>query len=529
MNLNYTLILILSLCTFEISYGQITYVDEGSSTVYTLNTGDSLFISKGTFTGKIKDQSVGAKITVAPNATFNPSSVSAYHIAYQIYGSAVFPGNVSVLQGFSLENFGTTTFNGNFIANSSVLLINNPHGIIDFHGTVTINSASTLINDGDIILGGTFRINGSNGSYTNRGNLLMGGDLILNNTNGQFQNEGYLYAKGNITSNVNLTITNTCRMVSGKNFTIHSGTVYNSGLLWASNEQNASVFTNNSGTIISLNQGVIKSVKFTNGGTFKGNGFLYLTGLTTANGVIGENGSTTDTLKVYTVNRSNQNKIFDNEWGTLYPNVIYASFAPPDTLTSSSYPCYENSLQILPFEWMDFSLLLNGNNPVLNWSVKQAEGVRFNVQRSITGKDFRSVSEQLKEQANYRFEDKTIDINQTAIVYYRVKASLPDGKESYTEMKMMRLHQAENQGSMRVSPNPFNSSMQIGYRATTEGTIVIKIFNLHGQLQYHSQRKVHKGANTISVTEAAGWKTGIYVIGVNGENGSYSTTKVIKL
>lgn len=528
MNRNYTLIFILWLCTFSAAYGQTVYIDNGSSNTYTLVTGDSLYISGGTFTGKIIDQSQGAKITVAASAGFKPSSVNAYHSVYQIYGTAFFSANISGAQGFGLDNHGTITFNGNLIINNSVLIFNDTTGIINIRGTLTINKASTLINEGEIIIGSTVRINGNSGSYTNHGNLLMGSDFIINNTDGQFQNEGYLYAKGNITSNVAATITNTCRMVSGKNFIIHSGTVYNSGLLWSSDEQNASVFTNNSGTIISLDQGIIKSEKFTNNGTLKGNGFLYLTGQTTANGTIGEDGNTTDTLKVYTVNRNNPNKIFDNEWGTLHPNVIYAPFAAPDTLTSSNYPCYEKRLQILPFEWKDFSLMVIGNNPLISWSAQRTDGVRFEVQRSNTGKDFSFVSSQLKQQVAYKFEDRTIDLNQTAIVYYRVKASLPDGKESYTEVKMLRLPKTVSLKPIRISPNPFSSSMQIDYQSPAAETIAIKVVNLQGQVQYYHRRKVEKGNNPMFIAESAAWGNGIYLVSIYGENGLSASTKVIK-
>lgn len=529
MSRNYTLILALSFCTFSASYAQTVYINDGSSTNYTLNTGDSLYIRQGTFTGKITAQSKGAKITVAAGATFKPSSINTYHSIYRIYGTAFFPGGISTQDGFALENQGTATINGNFAANSRATIVNNNPGVMEIKGGATFNNTNdTLINYGDIVIQNNLNINGSSSLFTNRGNLLINGSFVLNNTNGQIRNEGYWYAKGGITSNVNITITNTCRLVSGKAITIHSGVIYNSGLLWASNEQNASAITNNNGTIINLDQGVIKAVKFTNGSTLKGNGFLYLTGQTTARGTIGQSGNTSDTLRVYTVNRSNVNQIFDVQQGTIYPNVIYFPFPAPDTLTSSSYPCYENSLKILPVEWENFSAKLSANTPVVQWSVQQSSGARFEVQRSFDGADFIAAAHFQNEQTTYEFADRAVNMNRSPVVYYRVKASLPNGNESYSEVKMLRLDQTAKPNPIAVSPNPFNSCLSVGYEAISGGTVAIKVFNLRGQLQYHHQIKVNKGSNRMMISESSNWKSGIYMIAIYTESGLSASSKVVK-
>src|SRR5690606_7183953 len=279
------------------------------------------------------------------------------------------------------------------------------------------------------------------------------------------------------------TITNTCRMVSGRTITVNSGTIYNSGLLWASNEHNSSAFTNNNGTVISLDQGIIKAVKFTNNGTIKGNGFMYLTGKTTGGGTIGVNEYTTDTLKVYTVNRSSTSRIFDEQWGSVYSNTIYFPFNAPDTTTAAGYPCYVASAPIiLPLVWNDFSVSLGNQVPVLTWSAESDHGTLFEVQRSYNGKEFIPlVKMPRKDDAVYQYYDRELSSNQPATAFYRIKIIEPGGVEKYSDVKAISL------GSVVVndfaaSPNPFTSQLTISYRSPRKEKISIAFFNLQGQL-----------------------------------------------
>ena len=531
MNLSCTLILFSSFFLFTSSYAQTVYVDNGSAATYTLKTGDSLYVSNGTFTGKINDDGQGGKVTIAAGATFKPSSIKGFRSKYRIYGTAILPP-FQAESGFGLENYGVTTLSGNTTINSGVQVwLNDKHASLYIKGLLQFNSSSagsTFTNYGDVTVENGFTAYAAV-SVINRSNFLISKAFALGT--GQFQNEGYLYVKDGITLNNNATIINTCRMVSGKEITVNGGTIYNSGLLWASNEQNASAITNNNGTIVSLDRGIIKAVKLTNNGTIKGNGFMYLTGKTVnnGNGTVGVSGYTTDTLKVYTVNRSKTTQIFDDQWGTVHGNVVYAPFAAPDTLTVSIYPCYlESSMIILPFEWKDFTVKLSGSStPVLNWSAQYDKGTLFEVQRSYNGQNFTAVAGmRQQESAAYQYADEALPSALPHVIYYRVKANTPAGKESYSEIKMVRFEVSLSH--VTASPNPFTSRVNISYNASQKGTVAVKAFNLQGQLQLIKQVNVNKGSNTITIPEAAGWGSGIYIIGVSAENAPAASIKVIK-
>ncbi|HTN05252.1 T9SS type A sorting domain-containing protein [Agriterribacter sp.] len=529
MNRNFTHVFIAFFLSFPFSlaYTQTTYIDNGSSSTYTLKTGDSLYISQGTFTGKINDEAQGGKVTIAAAATFKPSSVKGYRSKYMVYGTAILP-SLQTEAGFGLENYGVITINGNTQMNSGAQTwVNAKHASIYIKGFFQISATgSTFTNYGELVVEKDFNSYAA-ASVINRSNFLIGKSIELGT--GQFQNEGYLYAGDNITINSNATVTNTCRMVSGKEITVNSSTIYNSGLLWASSEKKASELTNNSGTIISLGQGTIKAVKFTNYGTIKGNGFMYLTGKTIGGGTIGVNGYTTDTLKVYTVNRSKTTQVFDDQWGTVYPNVIYAPFAAPDTVSASVYPCYqESSLIILPVEWKDFSVKLSGNTPVLNWLAQYDKGTLFEVQRSYNGKDFTAAARmEQQEHASYRYADDAVSANTPLLVYYRIKAIEPGGRENYSEIKMIRFN-ATVLNHLAASPNPFTSQVNIRYYASQKGIATIKVFNLGRQLQFVKSINVNKGNNDIAIGETSGWGKGIYIMAVRAEDGSVISAKLIK-
>lgn len=530
MNRSFTLVLFASFFLFTSSYAQTVYVDNGSSATYTLKTGDSLYVSTGTFTGKIKDDGQGGKITIAAGATFKPSSVNNFRGKYQVHGVAILPA-FQTQAGFALENYGVITINGSAqLGGGAQTWVNNKQASLTIKGSLDLYasaSGSIFTNYGEVV------IEAGVSAYTtfsiiNRSNFLVGKSVEIG-TKGQIQNEGYFYVKDNIIINNSGTVTNTCRMVSGKEITFNSSSIlYNSGLLWASNEQKASAITNNNSTIIIQDQGVIKSVKFTNYGTLKGNGFLYLTGKTVTSGIVGVSGYTTDTLKVYTVNRSKTTQIFDDQWGTVNANVMYAPFAAPDTLTASIYPCYqESSMIILPFEWNDFSVKRSGNMAVLNWLAQYDKGTLFEVQRSYNGKDFTAVAGmQQQESTTYQYADEILSSAPSPVIYYRVKANTPGGKESYSEIKMVRFDAALSH--VTASPNPFTSQVNISYNALQKGTIAIRALNLQGHLQLIKQVNVNKGSNTITIPEAAGWGSGVYIIGISVENAPVTSIKVIK-
>ncbi|MFT3746684.1 MAG: T9SS type A sorting domain-containing protein [Agriterribacter sp.] len=535
----------------EMVLSQTTYVDNGTSNTYTLQTGDSLYIKQGTFTGTINNWSTGGKITIANGAVFKPANVNGYKSRYTVYGTMII-ASLQTADGFSLNNYGTVTVNGGTQLNGSAqTLINNAAAVINFNGSVDINAgSSSLINYSNVSVSSGLNINSdginlinysemavgsdlnlySNSSVSNKKNLTVGGNF--NSSKGQINNQGKFQSQKTITFGGSIVVTNTCRIIGTTGITINNNaaTIYNSGLLLSAN---GSSFTN-SGSIISLGNGVIKSGAFTNYNTIKGKGYVYITGKSTLGGgaSVGADATTADTLKIYTVNRTKNTQIFDDQWGAVYANAIYSVFAAPDTTGFSAYACASEytALLVLPVSWDSFSVMLSNNTPVISWSANFDEGTIFIVQRSENGADFSSIADVAGKQGTHTFSitDNTLLSGQGSVIYYRVCAIEPSGIQKYTVIKSVKFERSTNSAVISASPNPFSSQFNIFYTSQQRQTIIIKVFNLNGHVQYIKQVTVNTGNNVIIVGETTKWANGMYIVQLVAGNEVAASVKVIK-
>jgi hypothetical protein len=279
---------------------------------------------------------------------------------------------------------------------------------------------------------------------------------------------------------------------------------------------------------------VIKTGSFTNYGKITGNGFMYITGKSTLGGgaSVGQNGTTTDILKIYTVNRSNTSQVFDDQWGTVYANAKYAVIAAPDTVGASNYSCSVQYVQsvILPVIWDDFTVAVSAGVPVVNWSVHFDAGTTFLVQRSFNGRDFSTVANipANVSQTSYRFDDNTIGSDVSGTMYYRICATEPDGQLKYSEIRTITLNSTVSRATLRGLPNPFAGNFTLEYQSAQKGTVTIRVFDSNGQVKLVKQFAVSSGRNTMLICGTNGWKSGIYMVQVLAENGGVVTGKIMK-
>lgn len=527
MNRIFTLaILISGLTLASTTQSQTIYIDNGSSNTYTLQNGDSLYIAQGTFTGTINDWNNGGKVTIASGATFRPANVGNYRSRYTNYGTVIV-NSLNTENGFTLRNYGTVTVNGGSQINGSNGEITNyAGGNINIQGGFALNNPNTLTNSGTITVGGEFNV-WSASNVINRREIRVTGNF--NSGSSQFTNQGLLSSNGSIT--IGSSFTNTCRTVARNGITINNGTVYNSGLLWAAGNSSTSSFTN-SGTVINTGNAVIKTVAFTSWNSVRGNGYLYILGTSTMSGSVGTSGTTTDRLRIYTVNRTNPNQIFDNQWGTVNPSAAYATFAAPDTVSSSNYPCSPEYAQqvILPVIWNSISASLVSDVPVINWSASFDEGTKFEVERSENGIDFSKITTVASQQNinNYKYSDLGLSANHASVVYYRINAVELDGTHKYSDVKAVRFSSSNAATSVQTWPNPFSTQLNISYKATQKTQLTISIYNVDGKLQVVKTAPVNSGNNSIVISEASKLAKGVYIVRVSSSNGDSNSSKIIK-
>jgi len=543
-----TVSLILTVCAFAVSKISFatTYVYDGINPLpnpLALNSGDSLFIATGTYTGNISSFPSGAKITVSDMAIFQPSNFpntngNSARGTMWVYGTFTYNTTFVSNTGFTLHNYGIVTI-GNTTMRGNNQTWNNYYGAtINFTSSVVMNgdfgNNNILNNYGTVNSSASFQMN-SGSAFNNYKNFNVTGDFLANG--GMLMNVGKLEVVGKIDLNSGVsTITNYCRMIASGGIDISNGNMINYSYLWARNDLGLGTIRVSSGSL--TNVSIWSSTPMIHGrdlihtgGTITGKGYLYFYGSTTktGGGITGAPGITSDTLKMNDISRGSTTQFYDAQTPTVYPNAIYDVWGVPDSTRVYNVACsIEIVLEVpLAINWNSFIVDLTDNIPVLNWSAEFGSGVVFEIQRSYDGRNFSAIKELPYEtgQSEYEYKDRMVN-TQAPIVYYRIKATEISGIEKYTQTRTVKF--SNKPGSIYTAPNPFTNNFVINYKAAEKETITIRMFNVSGQQMLVKNVTVNNGNNNINITEAAQLAKGIYVIQVSKGYNMISSGKIIK-
>ena len=543
-----TVSLILTVCAFAVSKISFatTYVYDGINPLpnpLALNSGDSLFVATGTYTGNISSFPSGAKITVSDMAIFQPSNFpntngNSARGTMWVYGTFTYNTTFVSNTGFTLNNYGVVTI-GNTTMRGNNQTWNNYYGAtINFTSSVVMNgdfgNNNILNNYGTVNAGASFQMN-SGSAFNNYKNFNVTGDFLANG--GMLMNVGKLEVVGKIDLNSGVsTITNYCRMIASGGIDISNGNMINYSYLWARNDLGLGTIRVSSGSL--TNVSIWSSTPMIHGrdlihtgGTITGKGYLYFYGSTTKSGggITGAPGVTSDTLKMNDISRGSTTQFYDAQTPTVYPNAIYDVWGVPDSTRVYNVACsIEIILEVpLAINWNSFIVDLTDNIPVLNWSAEFGSGVVFEIQRSYDGRNFSAIKVLPYEtgQSEYEYKDRMVN-TQAPIVYYRIKATEISGIEKYTQTRTVKF--SNKPGSIYTAPNPFTNNFVINYKAAEKETITIRMFNVSGQQMLVKNVTVNNGNNNINITEAAQLAKGIYVIQVSKGYHMISSGKIIK-
>ncbi|MEP3628915.1 MAG: DUF4347 domain-containing protein, partial [Hyphomicrobiales bacterium] len=244
------------------------FVNTGGSANFSLNSGESLLIESGTFTGNINSLSAGATIVVAEGATFNPGNINNWSGELIVLGDATL-GNTNLNDGAAIQNEGTLTFNSSPNLNGGVTFINHTEGEVDFLNGFSLNSAGIeLTNNGTIDIEGNFQ--GNAGTLTNNGIFDVSQSITLNNAVAAVNNSVFV-AENGLTNN-------------GSTFE-NNGNIVLTGA--------SSSLVNNSGTFTNGPDARVSGANFTNNSTVAGGGEFVFSGQTVNQGTFGgTNGET---------------------------------------------------------------------------------------------------------------------------------------------------------------------------------------------------------------------------------------------
>lgn len=544
MKTSSTLLLIFFTCIIA-TVNATNYTNNGNTQPYALNSGDTLKIVSGIYAGNINSFQNGAVITVSSGATFKPNNFNIPQGKIINYGTCEF-NSLGTYSNFKFDNYNLLVVKNDLTLNDGTTQTWNNHyaATIKVTGSFAMNNA-VFTNYATMSIGINFAMYAATSNYINRGMLTINGDIsitngILDNENrivvddlnawgGQVINEGEIMPKGDMTFSNGTTYTNRCLLVTGEGFTNY-GTFTNNGLLWVGRTGTTNDHFYNSGTFTNAAGATVRTVRFTNYNTLTGAGNYYITGESYTSGTVGRSGSTTDTITVYDVTRSNASRIFDTQWGTVHPNVVYRVFQQPDTNKVNYAGCssfYRSSLaNPLPIVWESFDARLQNGKPLLTWSANYEADSRFDVQRSFDNVNYVKVNTQIATTGSqYTHTDNSLE--KATVVYYRVKATSRTGAVTYTETKNIRLGN-DSKAELSVYPNPANNQATIQFTTQRNELVTIDVNHITGQSITSYTVKANSGINTFSIPNVSGLQKGVYLITLKNETDNISTCRFVK-
>ena len=301
-----------------------TYTDNGSSNSYSLNSGESLKINTGTYTGAINNFAANSSICVEAGASFIPSALNNSAGLLTNYGITKLQ-TFAYNQATSLDNYGLWYFMGGLNLNGSITIRNRANATMSIINNFQLSNGSTLENQGLFLA--KQDLNTSSGtSLSNEYRLEIEGNF---NPSGSFSNYGRVYSKKFINTNAGALVNNYCTLVATDGFNNNAMLMSNWGTILMTDASGApsGLWQNN----LDFFNGVdakIAGKDFTNNAAFSGSGALIFSGETRNQGSF--IGDATNPINFYD-ETSTVGLLFDNY--TVTPiNTFRSLFARPTEL-----------------------------------------------------------------------------------------------------------------------------------------------------------------------------------------------------
>ena len=184
----------------------------------------------------------------------------------------------------------------------------------------------------------------------------------------------------------------------------------------------------------------------------------------------------------------------------------------------------------LPVTLISFTGKIINNNAVLLWTTAtEINNDRYEIERSLNGKDFLKVGE-VKGKGNsnqfsqYFFKDAEISNIPEKNIYYRLKQIDYSGDFEYSKIIVVSpVH--EKASRALVSPNPFTNELQLVLPKTEYGETTIQIINLFGVLVMNITQSLENDEPINLDTQHL--PSGMYIMTIN-QNGAVTNYKIIK-
>ena len=170
----------------------------------------------------------------------------------------------------------------------------------------------------------------------------------------------------------------------------------------------------------------------------------------------------------------------------------------------------------LPVTLVSFTAMLQQDDHVkLNWSTSmEINCSKYIIERSKDGKIFNQISTVAGSGTTsiMHFYSSLDDVSSvsSSIVYYRLKQLDIDGKGNYSKVIAVKVKKGNTE--MSISPNPFNSYLNINMEWNSNELITAKVINTQGMEVISKKIEMTKGLNYITISELSKLPAGNYFI-----------------
>ena len=136
----------------------------------------------------------------------------------------------------------------------------------------------------------------------------------------------------------------------------------------------------------------------------------------------------------------------------------------------------------LGLDWLSFTGTYKNAQNILNWQVAGEQAAYFEVERSLSGKDFKPLYRLLVDLENDRSQFTYTDLAPLPSAYYRIARIDHKGKLTYSAILKMTHAVGQIQTSATVAPNPLQHSMNITLtNALAEQGHTVMLYNMQGK------------------------------------------------
>ncbi|MEM8899194.1 MAG: hypothetical protein AAGC85_13860 [Bacteroidota bacterium] len=185
-----------------------------------------------------------------------------------------------------------------------------------------------------------------------------------------------------------------------------------------------------------------------------------------------------------------------------------------------------------PVNFISFNVTQEGNDARLEWgTVEDSKNSTFEIERSIDEVLFSKVGEVdgeniTGEENTYEFMDIDIREEQPITFFYRIKQIELDGAPRYSEVVSLTLEPADF-FILEVNPNPFGEEMNISFKHSSEGKILIKLVSPLGKVLYTKSFEEKEGEIRL---DASGIPAGfLYLLAESEDYRQLAMKKVAKI